>query len=67
MGSNGTICHKKGSFLVTMFFSVFFSDDGVDDAYILGDNRLSSYNDDLREMETIHMSHGGIFLGNNVF
>ena len=52
MGSNGTICHKKGSFLVTMFFSVLL-DDGVDDSYILGDNRLSSDDDGNREMETI--------------
>ena len=51
---------------MTMFFSVLL-DDGVDDAYILGDNRLLSDDDDNREMETIHMSYGGIFLGNNVF
>ena len=57
---------QEGIFLGDNVF-LSFSDDGVDDAYILGDNRLSSYNDDLREMETIHRSHGGIFLGNNVF
>ena len=57
---------QEGIFLGDNVF-LSFSDDGVVDAYILGDNRLSSDDDDLREMKTIHMSHGGIFLGINVF